>query len=128
MKRIAIFISIALLGVLGCFAFAATNTRTMTIEGFVLDSACAYTKSLDKPVSEECARQCAAKGSPLVILEDDGTIYLPIDQKTPAAGQNARLLPFAGKRVEVTGKVYDRSGSKAIAIDSIKVAEVRPAK
>jgi hypothetical protein len=32
----------------------------------------------------------------------------------------AKLLPFAGKLVKVTGKVYDRGGSKAITVERIE--------
>jgi hypothetical protein len=91
-----------------------------TIKGYVLDSACAFTKNLKKPISEECAEACAKAGSPLVILADNGIIYWPISDSTPAKGQNDRLMQFAGKRVEVAGKVYQRSGSRAIVIATIQ--------
>ena len=29
--------------------------KTVTVEGYVLDSACAFTKNLEKPVSRDCA-------------------------------------------------------------------------
>ncbi|HEY6406799.1 MAG TPA: hypothetical protein VIY29_04955, partial [Ktedonobacteraceae bacterium] len=41
--------------------------KTVTVEGYVLDSACAFTKNLDKPISRECALSCAKAGSQLVI-------------------------------------------------------------
>ena len=100
--------------------FAANSASMLTVHGYVLDSACAFTKGLNKPVSESCARQCAQAGSPLVILSNAGDVYWPISEKMPAAGQNERLLPFAGKRVTVTGRVYTRGGSKAIAIEKIE--------
>ncbi|MBV8551861.1 MAG: hypothetical protein JOY54_11205 [Acidobacteriaceae bacterium] len=93
-----------------------------TIQGWVLDSACAFTKGLEKPVSRECALSCAHKGSPLVILQDDGSIFWPISESTPAEGQNSRLLPYAGKRVTVTGKVYSKGGSQAVVIETISAA------
>lgn len=100
---------------------AANDKPTeVTLHGYVLDSACAFTKDLSKPVSEKCARQCAQAGSPLVVLSDDGEIYWPISEETPAKGQNGRLMPFAGKRVTVTGRIYSRGGSKAIAIQKIE--------
>lgn len=92
----------------------------VTLHGYVLDSACAFTKDLHKPVSEKCARDCAKAGSPLVVLANDGEIYWPISENTPAEGQNARLLPFAGKNVTVTGRTYARGGSKAIVIEKIE--------
>lgn len=94
-----------------------------TVTGWVLDSACAFTKGLAKPISRECALACAKKGSPLVILQDDGTIYWPISETTPSASQNSRLTPFAGKRVTASGKVYNRGGSTAIVIGKLDPAK-----
>ena len=93
--------------------------QTSTVRGYVLDSACAFTKSLDKPVSRACALACAKSGSPLVILGDDGNIYWPISSATPAAGQNPRLLKFAGERVTASGKIFQRGGSRAIVLEKI---------
>ena len=94
-----------------------------TVNGWVLDSACAFTKGLSKPISRDCALACAKNGSQLVILQDDGSIYWPISEATPAVGQNKRLLPYAGKRVTATGKLYTRGGSTAIVIEKIEAAQ-----
>ena len=99
---------------------SAADTPTVTVKGYVLDSACAFTKSLSKPISKQCAISCANAGSQLVILADDGTIYWPIADTTPSSGQNPRLLPFAGDKVVASGKVYQRGGSKAIVIEKIE--------
>jgi hypothetical protein len=98
----------------------AADTPTVTVKGYVLDSACAFTKSLSKPISKQCAISCANAGSQLVILADDGTIYWPIADTTPSSGQNSKLLPFAGDKVVASGKVYQRGGSKAIVIEKIE--------
>jgi hypothetical protein len=90
-----------------------------SVTGWVLDSACAFTKGLKKPISRDCALACAKTGSPLVILQDDGTVYWPISESMPAEGQNKRLTPYAGKRVKVTGKVYTRGGSNALVMNEI---------
>ena len=92
----------------------------VTVKGYVLDSACAFTKGLKKPISKECATSCASAGSPLVILAADGKIYWPIADTTPSSGQNAKLLPFAGERVTASGKIYNRGGSTAIVIEKIE--------
>jgi hypothetical protein len=39
----------------------------------------------------------------------------------PATGQNPRLLEYAGKKVAAQGKVFERGGSHAIAIEKIDV-------
>jgi hypothetical protein len=100
-------------------AALADEGKPVTVKGFVLDSACAFTKGLKKPISAQCATACAKAGSPLVILTDNGTIYWPIADTTPSAGQNEKLLPFAGQRVTASGKVYERGGSSALVIEKI---------
>ncbi len=102
---------------------AADTGKQVTVNGWVLDSACAFTKSLAKPVSRECALSCAKAGSPLVILQSDGSIYWPISDKMPAVGQNTRLMPYAGKQVTATGKMYNRGGSNALVIESIRESQ-----
>jgi hypothetical protein len=99
---------------------SAADTPTVTVKGYVLDSACAFTKGLSKPISKQCATSCANAGSQLVILADDGTIYWPIADTTPSTGQNPKLLPFAGAKVTASGKLYQRGGSKAIVIEKIE--------
>ena len=100
--------------------FAGGDTgKSVTVNGYVLDSACAFTKGLTKPISAQCAEACARAGSPLVILADNGTIYWPIADTTPSSGQNEKLLPFAGQRVMASGKTYERGGSTAIVIEKI---------
>lgn len=96
------------------------DSTPATVKGYVLDSACAFTKGLSKPISKECAISCATAGSPLVILADDGTIYWPIAGTTPSSGQNPKLLPFAGQKVTATGMLYKRGGSVAIVIEKIE--------
>jgi hypothetical protein len=99
--------------------------KSVSVEGYVLDSACAFTKNLEKPISRECAVQCAKAGSQLVILSDDGAVYWPIAGTTPATGQNAKLMEFAGGRVTAKGKLYDRGGSHALVIEQIAAAPAK---
>jgi len=125
--KVMSFIAKAVLVVLlpAAILLNAADTPTVTVKGYVLDSACAFTKSLSKPISKECAISCAKAGSQLVILADDGTIYWPIADATPSSGQNPRLLPFAGDKVTATGKVYQRGGSKAIVIEKIEMQNAK---
>jgi hypothetical protein len=104
---------------------ASDAGKPVTVNGYVLDSACAFTKGLKKPISAQCAQACAKAGSPLVILSDNGTIYWPIADTTPSSGQNERLLPFAGQRVTASGKTYERGGSSAIVIEKIAAESER---
>ena len=106
--------------VVGVLARSSDAGKPATVKGYVIDSACAFTKGLKKPISTECATACAKAGSPLVILSDGGTIYWPIADTTPASGQNDKLLPFAGQKVTATGKVFDRGGSSALVVEKIE--------
>src|SRR6266852_6593641 len=117
--RTVIRFALPLFFVMAVFA-AGESAKPVTVKGYVLDSACAFTKSLKKPISSECAIACAKNGSPLVILAPSGTIYWPIADATPSSSQNEKLLPFAGQRVTVSGKVFQRGGSTAIVISKIE--------
>lgn len=116
-KAVSVAIAVCIFAAL---AYAGSDAgKSVTVNGYVLDSACAFTKGLKKPISAQCAQACAKAGSPLVILTDKGDIYWPIADTTPSAGQNDKLLPFAGERVTASGKVYARGGSTAIVIEKI---------
>jgi len=116
-RALKLAFAIALLSVL---AFAFDAGKPVTVKGYVLDSACAFTKGLNKPISKDCAIACAKAGSPLVILSDDGQIYWPIAATIPSSGQNDKLLPFAGQKVTASGKVFQRGGSTAMVIEKIE--------
>jgi hypothetical protein len=111
-----------LMFVIAAAALAADNDagKPITVKGYVLDSACAFTKGLKKPISGQCAIACAKAGSPLVILTDNGTIYWPIADTTPSSGQNEKLLPFAGQKITASGKAFQRGGSSALVIEKIE--------
>ena len=102
-------------------AAKASGTPT-TVKGYVIDSACTFTKHLKKPISKDCAVACAKAGSDLVIQTAEGTIYWPISADTPATGQNDKLMDYAGQMVSVTGKVYTKGGSRAIVIEKVEAA------
>jgi hypothetical protein len=114
-------LTLVVASVLFSTGFLSASGDQKTVSGWVLDSACALTKGLDKPISRECALACARNGSPLVILENDGTIVWPVSETMPAKSQNDKLLPFAGKRVTATGKMYSKGGSQAIVIENIGI-------
>ena len=117
-RGVCVSVSAALL-LTGLVSAAAPKSSNVTIKAYVIDSACAFTKALAKPVSPDCATACAKAGSPLVLLTDDGTVYWPISDATPATGQNEKLLPFAGEKVTASGKVFNRGGSRAVVIEKI---------
>lgn len=118
-SRRALKICLPMIFLAGVFVWSSEGKPT-TVNGYVLDSACAFTKGLKKPISADCAIACAKAGSPLVILTDSGNIYWPIADSTPSSGQNDKLMPFAGQKVTASGKVFARGGSTAIVIEKIE--------
>jgi len=117
-NAVKMLLTMALLA--GFLASSSDSGKATTVNGYVLDSACAFTKGVKKPISADCATACAKAGSPLVILSDNGTIYWPIADTTPSSGQNDKLLPFAGQKVTASGKVFTRGGSAAIVIEKLE--------
>ena len=118
--RNAMKLTTAMVIVAAIMAWSSDAGKSATVKGYVLDSAWAFTKGLKKPISADCATACAKGGSPLVILSENGTIYWPIADTTPSAGQNDKLLPFAGQKVTASGKTYQRGGSTALVIEKIE--------
>ncbi|MGA7623165.1 MAG: hypothetical protein WB630_07420 [Candidatus Acidiferrales bacterium] len=98
----------------------STAIGTRTIEGLVRDIACPLqkTNSTSTSYGEDCIIQCAKAGSPLGILTDDGTVYIPVTETMPDAGQN-QLKSFIGDHVKATGKVFERNGAHATQISDI---------
>ena len=59
-------------------------------------------------------------GSPISILTEDGSLYLPISDKIPDSSVSTQLLPYAGKYVRASGKLFERGGLHAISIEKIE--------
>ncbi len=98
------------------------NAKTMTIQGAVRDLACPVQNPAGTATnfSVRCTLECVRRGSPIIILSNDGFIYFPISADMPDSGQRERMMPFVGKYVQATGAVFERKGTRAIAITEIK--------
>ena len=98
------------------------NAKSMTIEGVVRDLACPVQDPAGPATSFslKCTMDCVRHGSPIIILTKDGFIYFPISADMPDSDQHERMMPFVGKYVQATGPVFERKGTRAIAITDIK--------
>ena len=106
----------------GALAAHAGDAQTVSVTGEVIDSAC-YIKSGARGESHRtCAQKCGDAGIPLAIVEDQtGTVIWIAsgdDMETP----NAKLRPFAGRRVTVEGSWAERGGAKLLLLRSVKAA------
>ena len=98
------------------------NAKTMTIEGAVRDLACPVQNPAGSATSFSLkfTLDCVKHGSPIIILTKDGLIYFPISAEMPDSSQRDKMMPFVGKYVQAVGAVFDRNGTRAIAITQIK--------
>ena len=108
--------------VLVAFAALAGDEPRVTVIGEVVDSAC-YIKSGARGESHRvCAQKCGDSGIPLALVEDGTGIVIWIasvdDMETP----NAKLRPFAGRRVTIEGSWAERGGAKILLLRSVKAA------
>ena len=84
--------AIAGFALMAAFSFSALAAD---VTGYIIDQSCA-----DKPAMRgnvECAQRCIKRGSPAVLVTDEGKIYKIADQ--------AKVVDHAGKKVTVTGEL-----------------------
>jgi hypothetical protein len=107
-----------------------TDGTPGVITGYVRDIACLVQNpkagAATTPVAKDCLKECVRGGSPLVILSEDGLLYVPISSETPDKSVRSQLLPYAGKNVKASGKLFERGGLHSISIEKIE-AITRPA-
>ena len=106
-----------------------TDGTPGVITGYVRDIACLVQNpkagAATTPVAKDCLKECVRGGSPLVILSEDGLLYVPISTETPDKSVHSQMLPYAGKYVKVSGKLFERGGLHSISIEKIE-AITRP--
>jgi len=94
---------IASFGFIATFALCAAAAD---VTGYVIDQSCA-----DKPAMRgnvQCAQSCIKRGSPAVLVTEEGKVYKFADQ--------SKVVNEAGKKVTVSGKI----DGDTITVASIK--------
>jgi hypothetical protein len=101
-----------------------------TISGYVRDVACLLHNPkagvAASAMTQDCLEKCVRGGSPIGILSEEGLLYLPISKEIPDTNVRSELLPYVGKYVQASGKLLERGGLHAIAIEKIEAVS-RPA-
>jgi hypothetical protein len=98
------------------------SAETKTVSGVLVDVMCNTKQGTAKATSEahaDCAASCAKKGSPLAVANEKGIYEVTGDW---TENKNAKLIEFAGHKVEATGDVTEKDGKMIIAVSSIKMA------
>ena len=127
--------SIAAIGFLGFSLMSQTKkpepipqdmmgTQGMVV-GFVRDTACLLRNKnasvIKDAESRKCVIDCARSGSPLAILTKSGELYTPLSSTLPDRDARQRLVPYVGKYVRASGRLFERGGTHAISIEKIEV-------
>jgi hypothetical protein len=120
MSRLCIFVICAA----AALGTGAAAQQPLTVRGEIVEVSC-YTKlGIEKSTGTghvACAKECAAKGQPLAILTDgDGLLKITGDY---AADKYAKLIPYVGRQVEVSG-TPDRYLDYSRAIKVTKLAPI----
>jgi len=99
------------------------DMKATTISAQVIDLACYVNFGLKGEGHRECAQVCADAGLALGFLGSDGNVYIATEKGMPGPSSTPRLKPHAEHTVEVTGMVNERSGTRSITIESMKMTK-----
>jgi hypothetical protein len=121
MKAKALTLAFAAFVATAAAATPAQAQEATTITAEVVDLVCYLNGGMKGAAHRECAQMCADNGLALGFLGSDGQIYLASGLGMPAAPTNPQLRPHAEHTVEVKGKLFERSGTRSIVIESISM-------
>ena len=83
------------------------------LKGYISDAACGWNNARNTKEAKECVRACLKNGfDPVFILDGDMNTYTVSDK--------AKVLPFAGEHVAITGRMQ---GNKVIVEEVRKLDE-----
>ncbi len=117
MKKLVLAAMAAL--TLGAFA-APALAATETVTGKVVSLSCYFQTNKNAGVREEVCFNATVKyeGNPVGIVTADGKVY------QLAGGvlgvNNAKMVPYGGKTVTVTGEVWEKAGMMMLKADDLK--------
>ena len=127
MKRpvgVGILVGVGLVGV-ACAAFAAPALaqEVKTIQGEVIDPALYLREGRHGPEVEYLIYDAVDGGQALALLEEEtNTLYLFLASE-PGADPNELVYEYAGRKIKVTGTVYERGGLKGVVVASVTPLE-----
>jgi hypothetical protein len=94
------------------------SSKTITVQGEVVDLACYMTKGEHGSSHADCAEMCINGGEPVGILDKSGHVYLCVAGAQKPA--NSLLAEYAAKQVKVTGTLHNKGGMDLVAVDKVE--------
>jgi len=116
---IALGMLAALLLAVAAPVLAAEGGEEVSVKGEILDMACYVAHGASGPDHAGCAKTCVKGGQPMGLLAEDGTVYLLYAPHGDASGFEA-AKDQAGKTVELTGVMAEKSGIRGIEVHAVK--------
>lgn len=101
----------------------AADKPPAKITGEIVDSACYMKAGAKGSGHEQCATACAKAGVPLALLEDETGNVVWLSANKDATNVNDQLMPYVAKKVTLTGKWYEKGGTKLFSIDKVEAAK-----
>lgn len=112
--------------VLGGLA-ASAHAEDVTIQGEVIDPGLYLREGRHGLEVEEQTFDAVDGGQSLALLQDDtGAVYFCLAAQ-PGDDPNEWLYEYVGRRVAVTGEVYERGGATGIVITNVQPLDPPPA-
>jgi len=95
------------------------KAETRTVQGEIVDLGCYLGHGARGAEHKGCALKCIANGMPMGILTEDGELYL-LTMSHKDADPFAAAKELAAQTVQITGKLIEKNGMKAIEVLAVK--------
>lgn len=122
--RVGIVLGIGVAG-MACATFAAPPLpqEVKTIQGEVVDPALYLREGRHGPSVESLIYDAVDGGQALALLEEGtNALYLFLASE-PGADPNELIYEYAGRKIKVTGAIYERGGLKGIVVGTVAPLE-----
>ena len=98
--------------------------KTVTVVGEVVDLSCYLQVGKHGDKHRDCGQKCARNGQPIGILEEDGSVYMLIDEEHDPRRDGltklrAALIENMANVVRVHGTLSEVEGQKAIYVQTL---------
>jgi hypothetical protein len=95
--------------------------KPVTLRGEITDANCFLSNHTHAYDHAFCAKLCAATGSPLVLVPDQGDkIYVVLTERNALCLPNVVLDQIGVPGIVVKGKVLEENGFPAVAVEGIE--------
>jgi hypothetical protein len=92
------------------------KTKEVTLTGEVVDITCFVDHDGTGEKHASCAQKCISGGNPVGLLVKDTLYLIVMSSHEPP---NAKMAPYAGKLVQVTGKAAAKNGIHVLDLETV---------